>query len=75
MRTFGGEFSRKQKVSLQGKSKGVESREEVLERTRAERERRKQRKYENEMAVVIQVCGSGVEGGGEGRRKRPNLEW
>ncbi len=56
MRTFGGEFSMKQKVSLVGKSRTVESREEILEKTRLERESRKQRRLENEMAIRIQVC-------------------
>ena len=56
MRTFGGEFSRKQKVSLVGKSRTVERREEILEKTRLEREARKQRRLENEMATRIQVC-------------------
>ena len=54
MRTFGGEFSRKQKVSLAGTSRSVESREEILERSRVEREKRRKRKVENEKAVVIQ---------------------
>ena len=56
MRTFGGEFTRKQKVSLSGKkASGIgESREEILEKTRLERERRKRKKLENETATLIQ---------------------
>lgn len=55
MRSFGGEFARSQKVSLAGKSRHVESREEVLERTRLERENRKQQKIETKSATTIQA--------------------
>lgn len=54
MRSFGGESLRSQKVSLSGKSKQVESREEVLQRTRLEREKRKQNKLEHASAILIQ---------------------
>ena len=40
LRSFGGEFRKAQKVSLVGRSRGEETRAEVLERTRRERERR-----------------------------------
>ena len=51
---FSGTSSR-QKVSLRGKSKAEESREQVLERTRVEREKRKRAKQEHTNAIVIQV--------------------
>ena len=57
MKTFGGEFSKQQKVSLSGKSKGVaESREEILERARRERDARRQRKVEQGAALCIQAA-------------------
>ena len=74
MRTFGGEFTRKQKVSLSGKkASGIgESREEILERTRLERERRKRKKLENETATLIQSAWRSyiVRGGMRGRWRR-----
>lgn len=55
MKTFGGEFSKQQKVSLSGRSKGVaESREEILERARRERDARRQKKIEDGAALCIQ---------------------
>lgn len=55
MKTFGGEFSKQQKVSLSGRSKSVaESRQEILERTRRERDARRQRKAEEGAALYIQ---------------------
>lgn len=55
MHSFTGEFSRAKKVSLAGRSAKAESREQVLERTRQERERRRQLKVETQAAVLIQV--------------------
>jgi len=55
MHNFTRDFSRAKKVSLAGKSSRAESREQVLERTRQERERRKQHKLETHSATVIQV--------------------
>lgn len=69
MRTFGGEFSRKQRVSLAGTSKSVESREEILERSRLEREKRRRRKIENEKATVIQSAWRSYVSRRETRRK------
>ena len=54
MRTFGGEFARRQKVSLAGKSRQAETREDVLHRTRLERERRHRLKEETRAATRIQ---------------------
>ena len=48
-----GSLSRK--VEIRGRSRPEESREEVLERTRQERERRKQHKVETRSATLIQV--------------------
>jgi hypothetical protein len=56
MHSFTGDFSRAKKISLAGKSQKAESREQVLERTRQERERRKQQKLEIQSAVVIQAA-------------------
>lgn len=57
MKTFGGEFSKQQKVSLSGRSKGVaESREEILERARRERDARRRRKVEQGAALCIQAA-------------------
>jgi hypothetical protein len=57
MHSFTGDFSRAKKISLAGSSSKAESREQVLERTRQERERRKQQKLETQSAIVIQVRG------------------
>ncbi|KAH7623971.1 hypothetical protein Ndes2526B_g01225 [Nannochloris sp. 'desiccata'] len=56
MQSFTGDFSRAKKISLAGKSSSAESREQVLERTRLERERRKQQKLETQSATVIQAA-------------------
>lgn len=57
MKTFGGEFSKQQKVSLSGRSKGVaETREEILERTRRERDARRQKRLEHGAALRIQAA-------------------
>ena len=42
------------KVDLRGKSRGEETREQILERTRAERERRQKSKLETKSALLIQ---------------------
>jgi hypothetical protein len=42
------------KVDLRGRSRGEETREQVLERTRAERELRQQSKLESKSALLIQ---------------------
>lgn len=55
MHSFTGDFSRAKKISLAGKSQQAESRQQVLERTRQERDRRKQQKLETQSATVIQV--------------------
>lgn len=60
---FDGQAVRTKRVALGGKSRSEESREQVLERTRLERERRKQQKLENRSATAIQVR-RGVEAGG-----------
>ena len=52
---FTGSIGNKRRVDLRGSSKGSESREQILERSRRDRERRKQVKLENTSAVVIQV--------------------
>ena len=52
---FTGSFGNKRRVDLRGNSKGSESREQVLERSRRDRERRKQVKLENTSATAIQV--------------------
>lgn len=52
---FTGKVGNKKRVDLRGSSKGSESREQVLERSRRDRERRKQVKLENTSATVIQV--------------------
>lgn len=54
-RSFGGEFKKAAKVSLAGRSRTEETRAEVLERTRRERERRRQDKLEQRSATCIQV--------------------
>lgn len=48
-------LSSRQKVSLRGKSKVEESREQILERTRLEREKRRRAKLETTNATIIQV--------------------
>ena len=55
LRSFGGEFRKVQRVSLVGRSRGEETRAEVLERTRRERERRRQERLEQRSATTIQV--------------------
>ena len=52
---FTGSVGNKRRVDLRGNSKGSESREQVLERSRRDRERRKQVKLENTSATAIQV--------------------
>ena len=56
-RSFTGEFRREQRVSLAGRSRTEETRAEVLERTRRERERRRQEKLEHKSATSIQARG------------------
>lgn len=63
MRSFGGEHRKEAKVSLAGRSRGEETRAEVLERTRRERERRRQDKLEQRSATVVQVGESSVASG------------
>ena len=56
LRSFGGEFRKEARVSLAGRSRGAEeTRGEVLERTRRERERRRQDKLEQKSATCIQA--------------------
>jgi len=52
---FSGQFTSRRKVALGGRSRQEESREEVLQRTRADRERRKQQKLEQKSATYIQA--------------------
>lgn len=52
---FTGSVGTKRRVNLGGSSRGSESREQVLERTRRDRERRKQLKLETSGATTIQV--------------------
>ena len=56
MSFFDGNGRRTAKVDLRGRSR-VESREQVLERTRAEREQRRRLKLETRSATCIQVRG------------------
>ena len=55
-RSFGGESTRVKKVSLAGRSRAEETAQQVLERTRLQRERRRQDKLEQKSATAIQVC-------------------
>lgn len=55
LRSFTGDATRSKKVSLGGRSRAAETREEVLERTRLEREKRAKLKLDNKSATVIQV--------------------
>ncbi|PRW45057.1 E3 ubiquitin- ligase UPL6 [Chlorella sorokiniana] len=59
LRSFGGEFRKAQKVSLVGRSRGEETRAEVLERTRRERERRRRERQEQSAATAIQAAWRG----------------
>ena len=52
---FSGTSGPTRKVDLRGKSRGEETREQVLERTRLEREKRKRAKVEASSATVIQA--------------------
>lgn len=52
---FTGSVGNKRRVNLGGSSKGAESREQVLERSKLERDRRKRNKLENASATTIQV--------------------
>ena len=52
---FTGSTGSKRRVNLGGNSKGSETREQILERSRRDRERRKQLKLENSSATSIQV--------------------
>ena len=52
---FTGSVGSKRRVDLRGNSKGSETREQILERSRKDRERRKQVKLENSSATAIQV--------------------
>lgn len=56
MSFFDGRARRTAKVDLRGRSKVAESREQVLERTRIEREQRRQHRLEMQSATCIQVC-------------------
>jgi hypothetical protein len=51
---FSGRSGPTRKVDLRGKSRGEETREQILERTRLEREKRKRAKLEASSATVIQ---------------------
>ncbi|GAB4817517.1 hypothetical protein N2152v2_004563, partial [Parachlorella kessleri] len=55
-RTFDGSAVRSKRVALGGRSRAEESREQVLERTRQDRERRKQQKLESRSATAIQAA-------------------
>ena len=55
-RSFGGEWQRSKKVSLAGRSRTTDAtREEVLERTRLEREARRQHRLETRSAIALQA--------------------
>ncbi|KAL4436604.1 hypothetical protein ABPG75_003743 [Micractinium tetrahymenae] len=58
-RSFGGEYKKEARVSLAGRSRVEESRAEVLERTRRERERRRQDKLAAASATSIQAAWRG----------------
>jgi hypothetical protein len=53
---FTGKADTTKKVDLRGKSRGEETREQVLERTRLEREQRKRAKLEQQSASRIQAA-------------------
>lgn len=55
MSFFTGQYSGRKKVDLRGRSRAEETREQMLERTRQERERRRQAKLEQKCATLIQV--------------------
>ena len=54
---FSGSSIPKKKVSLGGKSQRTESRDDLIEKTRLERERRRREKLEDASARLIQVGG------------------
>lgn len=56
MSFFTGTAGPKRKVALGGKSRAEETREQVLERTRLEREKRQRSKLEQKSALLIQAC-------------------
>lgn len=55
MSFFSGRAGPQRKVDLRGKSRHEESREQVLERTRLEREKRQRAKLEQKSALAIQA--------------------
>ncbi|MEW5297235.1 MAG: hypothetical protein WDW36_000459 [Sanguina aurantia] len=55
---FSGSSSNK-KIELRGKSKGEETRQQIVERTRHERELRRQQKLESKSATIISACWRG----------------
>lgn len=61
---FSGQHSTGRKVEIRGRSRAEESREQVLERTRQEREQRRRQKLEAKSATTIQVLGRASRGGG-----------
>ena len=52
---FSGSSGPKKKISLGGKSARAENRDDLLEKARIERERRKREKLEDSSATLIQV--------------------
>ena len=54
---FSGSSGPKKKISLGGKSARAENRDDLLEKARIERERRKREKLEDSSATLIQVGG------------------
>lgn len=59
---FTGSIGNKRRINLGGSSKGAETREQILERSKLERDRRKRNKLEASSATVIQVGCSHQEG-------------
>ena len=55
MSFFTGQHTGRKKVALGGRSRAEESREQMLERTHLDRERRRQAKLEQKSATTIQV--------------------
>lgn len=55
MSFFTGQHSGRKKVALGGRSRAEETREQMLERTHLDRERRRQAKLEQKSATAIQV--------------------
>ncbi|KAI3426511.1 hypothetical protein D9Q98_008876 [Chlorella vulgaris] len=60
-RSWTGDFKKEQRVSLVGRSRAEETRAQVLERTRKEREQRRQEKLQLRSATTIQAAWRGLQ--------------